>query len=200
MSAGEAPRSRPFLFRRVADLLVRPNAAWQEIKAERTTAARLLLGYVAVLAGIAVIERALLSGFRLYAMGIEGPEAWTALWRTFWENVPFFVVDLLNLYLVGRIANGLFPPPEDEQDRGLRLAAYASTPLWVARIVIPFDLPVVGWFALAAVLYFPYLLYRGASVLLDLPPRRAAGATAVLALAAALIVGIVNYILYIFVL
>lgn len=199
MSAAEAGGPVRFLLQRIADLLVRPGKAWQDIKDERTTAPRLLFGYVAVLACIAIIERAALSGYRLHQIGTEGPQVWTAIWRTFWENIPFLVVDLINLYLVGRIANGLFPPPADEQERGLRIAAYASTPLWLARIAIPFDLPFVGWIALAAVLYFPYLLYRGVAGVLELPFREAARGTALLALAAALIVGIVNYILYLFV-
>ena len=182
---------------RVQDLMFRPGAAWEEIKAERSTTARLLFGYVAVLAATAVVERMLLDGYR--HLVIESQAAGTAIWSTFWQNAPFFLIDLLNIYLAGRIANGLFPPPADDPGRGLRLAAYAATPLWIARIVVALPWPVFPWLALAAALYFPYLLYRGISVLLDRRASEAMKDTAVLALSTLFVVGIVNYIVYLFV-
>jgi hypothetical protein len=188
-----------FLLRRVGDLMARPGKTWQEIKAERTTATRLIAGYVGVLAVFAVIERIAIEWFRLAGLDTEPAALRTTLWRSFWGSVPFLAVDLLNVYLAGRIANSLYPPPADEPDRGFRIAAYASTPLWLGRIIVPFDLPFIEWAALAAVLYAPYLLYRGMAVVLDLPPGRAAKGAAVLVLAAAVIVGIVNYIVYLFV-
>lgn len=188
-----------FLLRRIADLMVRPGVAWLEIKAERSTTTRLLGGYVGALALFAVGERIVLGWIGLAGTGAETEELKANLWRPFWGSIPFLLVDLLNVWLVGRITNSLHPPPADEPVRGLRIAAYASTPLWVARIVVPFGLPFSGWLALAGFLYAPYLLYRGMAVVLDLPPRRAARSAAGLVLAAVVVVGVVDYILYIFV-
>lgn len=185
------------ILQRVQDLLFRPARAWEEIRAERSTTTQVLFGYVAVLAAIAVAERMLFDGYR--HLVIESQAAGTAIWRTFWQNAPFFVIDLLNIYIAGRIANSLFPPPADDPGRGLRLAAYAATPLWIARILVPVPYAVFPWLALAAALYFPYLLYRGISVLLDRRSAEAIWNTATLALATLFVVGIVNYIVYLFV-
>jgi hypothetical protein len=182
---------------RVRDLMFRPGTAWEEIKTERSSTARILFGYVAVLAAAAVVERMLLDGYR--HLVIESQAAGNAIWSTFWQNAPFFIIDLLNIYLAGRIANGLYPPPADDPVRGLRLVAYAATPLWIARIVVALPWSVFPWLALAAALYFPYLLYRGIAVLLERRSTEAAWNTAVLALATAVVVGIVNYIVYLFV-
>lgn len=188
-----------FLLRRVAGLLFRPGRTWTEIRDERRSTAGLLFGYVAVLAAAAIVERIALAAWRYAFIEAEDQVLRRALWQTLWENVPFAIVDLLNLYLVGRIANGLFPPPDDDPVRGLRIAAYASTPLWVARLVVPFDLALTGPLALAAVLYAPYLLYRGIVGLLDLPVREGVRKTGLLVLSAAVVVGIVDYIVYLFV-
>ena len=185
------------LLARVADLLFRPGKAWEEIRAERSTTVRLLFGYVAVLAAAAVVERMLLDGYR--HLVIESQDVGRAAWSTFWQNAPFFVIDLLNIFIAGRIANGLFPPPAGDPGRGLRLAAYAATPLWVARFLVALPGAVFPWLALAAALYFPYLLYRGVTVLLDRRSAEAVWNTAALALATLFVVGILNYIVYLFV-
>jgi hypothetical protein len=188
-----------FLLYRVAVLLFRPGSTWAEIKDERTSTVKLLFGYVAVLAATAIVERVVLTAYRYSYIEAGQQVLRRAVWQTLWENIPFAFVDLLNLYIVGRIANSLMPPPEDDPVRGLRIAAYASTPLWVARLVVPFDLAFTGPLALLAVLDAPYLLYRGIAVVLDLPARQALRKTVALVLAAAFVAGIVDYLVYLFV-
>lgn len=187
------------ILRRIQGLMFRPGRAWEEIKAERSTTARLLFGYAAVLAATAVLERILLDAYRHAFIGTEEQELRTALWGILWQNTPFFVIDLLNIYLTGRIANGLFPPPPGDPLRGLRIAAYAATPLWIARILVALPHAVFSWLSLAAALYFPYLLYRGITVMLDRRRAAALWNTAALLLASLVVVGIVNFIVYEFV-
>lgn len=184
---------------RVRDLMFRPARAWHEIKDERPTAARLIFGYVAVLASIAVLERIFLDAYRHVQIGTKGVELRAALWGVFWQNIPFLAVDLLNVFLAGKIANSLFPPPPNDPVRGLRIVAYAATPLWIARIIVAIPFSIFPWLSLCAAAYCPYLLYRGITIMLDRRRAEALKNTAALVSASAVVVGIVNYIVYEFV-
>lgn len=159
------------LARRAMAVLFRPTTAWEAIAVEATSVREVLLGYVAPLAAIPSVCGAIggvLFGFTIADVGLKaGPIA------VILEAIAGFVLTLVAVWLAGhalaRLA-GLFGGAADFP-KGLRLAAYSGTALWIAGLfyLLPgLQIPAV----LLAALWSLYLLYRGMPALLGVPEDR----------------------------
>lgn len=159
------------LARRAMAILFRPTAAWEAVAGETTSPRDVLLGYVAPLAAIPAVCGAaggVLFGFTIADVGLKaGPIA------VILEAVAGFALTLVGVWLAGHALAALgrmFGGAADFQ-KGLRLAAYSGTALWMAGLfyLLPgLQIPAV----LLAALWSLYLLYRGIPGVLGVPEDR----------------------------
>jgi hypothetical protein len=173
---------------RVKGILLTPKTEWSVIAGETATVGTLYNGYIMPLAAIGPV--ALLVSFTI--AGIFGSGILVA--------VVQYVLNLVAIYVLALIVSKLAPPfgGRDDLIQALKLAAYASTAVWVAaaiRIIvfIPGIWLIASLVMLAAAIYTIYLFYAGASPVLGIPDNKAAVFTLV-----AIVVTIVVYIVLVF--
>lgn len=187
----EEPLARARLgVRRVLDLLLHCDSAWDEIDEEPATIRGLFGGYVLPLAligpvcgfiGLSVL------GLNLFGVTFRPNPAWLAV-----QALTVQGLALLSVYLVARLIAYLAPRYGGVGDRtqAYKLAAYGSTPTFVAGV---FDLvPQMGLVALLAGLYSLYLVARGLPRLMRIPEpadTRLIALTLLAATAGALVTG-----------
>lgn len=165
------------LVQRVKDILLKPQATWQEIDREAATPASLYSSYLVILAAIPAI-----AGFvGLSIIGVGG------LGMTF--RVPFFsgllnmvvgyVLTLVAVYVLSLIVDALAPSFQGRKDpvSALKLVVFGATASLVGGV---FNLiPALSVLGLLAALYTIYLIYLGLPVLMKCPPEKALAYTAV---------------------
>jgi hypothetical protein len=171
------------LVNRVKNILLTPNAEWPVIAAESISVGTLYLGYVVPLAAIGAVARligAFLFSFAfLFAAGFGMPIVWVLS-----QAIVQFVLALVGVYVVGLIIDALAPTfgGQKNQLQALKLAVYASTPSWVASVLL--ILPPLGILVGLAALYGIYLLYLGLPVLMKAPQEKAVPYTVVVIICA----------------
>jgi hypothetical protein len=171
MSVVEPGSAQTNLIGRVKAILLRPQAAWDAIDGETTSAAE-LYRYVAVLAAIpalcGLIGQTTL-GVRMIGVSYRPP-----LWVSLAENLLRYGLALAMVYLVALLIDLVAPRFEGTRDRtqALKLAAYAPTAVWVAGVfnLIP---AIGGLVGLVAALYSLYTLYLGLTKLTKASEERA---------------------------
>lgn len=165
--ATSSSRSRPGLFGRVKGMLFAPSAEWALIAMEATPIARLYTRFIAPLA--------LLDALVAFLHVTSGP-----------ARVPFsgglitaslvFGFGLLGIFLVAVIIDAVAPFFGAVSNRRLAsaIAAYASTPIWLAMAFVPFQ---TLWAPLQvlAVTYHTWLLYLGLRLLMRAARDRVLG-------------------------
>ncbi len=173
---------------RVKAILLTPKTEWPAIAGEAATVGSLYNGYIMPLAAIGPV--ALLVSFTI--AGIFGSGILFA--------VVQYVLNLVAIYVLALIVSKLAPSfgGRDDLVQALKLAAYASTAVWVAAAVriiafIPGIWLVASLVMLAAAIYTIYLFYAGASPVLGVPDNKAGVFTLV-----AIVVTIVVYIVLVF--
>jgi hypothetical protein len=178
---------------RVKNILLTPKTEWPVIASESTSVMTLYVGYVVPLAAIGAVARligALLFSFAfLFAAGFGMPIVWVLS-----QAIVHFVLALVGVFVVGLIIDALAPTfgGQKNQLQALKLAVYASTPSWIASVVL--ILPPLGILVGLAALYNIYLLYLGLPVLMKAPQEKAVPYTVVVIICAfvvALIIGVV---------
>jgi len=98
----------------------------------------------------------------------------------------------VGVFIIALIIDALAPMfgGEKNQAQALKVAAYASTPSWVAGIVM--ILPMLGIISLLAALYGLYLLYLGLPLLMKAPREKAVGYTAVVVVVAIVVMMVIG--------
>ena len=162
-----APSSRmaPGLLGRVKGMLFAPATEWLLVARESITRRRLFFGYVIPLAGLAaLIELARFSMFlRAPLASLVAVVALTLGFEVMCVCVVALIINAVALYFRG------VPSP----GQALKVATYASTPLWLSAVFTPFPLSVPLQFL--AGLYHTYLMYLGLKGLMKSPRDRALG-------------------------
>jgi hypothetical protein len=154
-------RQQMNLVERVRAILLSPHSEWPVIDSERGDAAYLLTNYVALLAAVPAVASFIgysaigLSVGRAFVFGIFTYIVYCMVW---W--IEAYVIDWLAASFGGQRD---FPS-------ALKLAAYSSTPAWLAGIfqLIP-ALSILGILGL----YSLYLLWTGLPVLMKCPRDKA---------------------------
>ena len=177
------------LIPRLKSLMLQPQVEWQAIAAEEMSPGR-LLGKTALLAAIAFLIVGLQAGtffFLIFAFAPSsdpgsaplGPLTGLAIGGAVLIGFLLFgtisaVVRVLVEGLVAKVAGGAFEGHGDFRS-GLKLATYASTPMWLAAMV-----PIVGIFLqwLGAI-YAIYLLYLGSGPVMRVPRAKRGWYTAI---------------------
>jgi hypothetical protein len=156
----------PGLIGRVRGMLLAPRTEWLRVGRESTTSARLFLGYVMPLAGLAALV-ALARFSRTVHPPLAGVLVMVALTLGFEILTVFVVAQIINLIVV-------FFRGVPNRGQALKVATYAFTPLWVGAVFIA--LPALSVPVLfVAGLYHTYLMYLGLKVLMKSPRDRALG-------------------------
>lgn len=185
------------LVRRVKAILTRPQSEWRVIAAEPGDPIDLLTGYVAALAlvpAVAGFVGSVVIGAGLPNGAVMRLPVLAALFGAIFGYVLTFVV----VYLVALLITALAPSfgGRREGDGALKLAVYSFTPYWLAGVVLL--LPGLRILAVLG-LYGAYLIWTGASPVLQMPRGRAlpfALAIGVAAVALTLLVGGVEAVLF----
>lgn len=175
---------------RVQAILSNPRSEWSVVAGEQTTIKDLYLGYIMLLAAIGPV----CGFFKMTLFGINVPLLGT--YRVGFGaglgNMLFsYVMALVGVYLVALVINLLAPSFGGIKDdlQALKTVAYAYTAAWLAGVGQL--LPWVGMIlVLVGSLYSIYLLYLGLPVMMQCPPEKAKGYTAV-TIVVAVIVGFV---------
>lgn len=191
MAYGEPETDRKRLaVARVLDLLLHPDATWDEIDEEPATIRGLFSSYVLPMALIGpvcgFIGRSL-TGVEIYGVIFRPNPGWLAL-----QALVSLGLTLGLVYALSVLIAELAPRYGGERDRvqAFKLAAYGATPSFVGGVFAL--VPQLGLAALLAALYSLYLLYRGLPRLVRTPEfgaKRYIGIVLVSAVGCALVVG-----------
>lgn len=179
------------LIERVKNILLQPKTEWQTISTEATSAGDLYKSYIAPLAAIGPAA----SIIGMSVVGISLPFMGTfrvPISSSIAQAVTSYVLTLVGVFIIALIIDALAPTfgGEKNQMQALKVATYASTPSWIAGIVM--ILPMLGVIALLAALYGLYLLYLGLPLLMKAPQEKAIGYTAVVVVVAVVVMMVIG--------
>jgi hypothetical protein len=172
-----APPSRtpPGFIGRLKGLLISPGNEWAGIAEEGIATARLYTGFIGPLA----LLDALVAFIHVSIVGTTEPLSGTmraSLSGGLITASMVVVCGLLGIFLIALIIDGLAPLFGAERNlaRASAVAAYSSTPVWLATVAVPFP---TLWPTLQvlAVLYHTYLLYLGLRMLMKAARDRLLG-------------------------
>jgi hypothetical protein len=171
---------------RVKNILLAPKTEWPVIAGESSSAAEIMGGYVAPLAGIAALAGFVGSSLIGTSIPFVGGTFRVPLVAGIAGAVLHFVFALLGVFILSLIVNALAPSfgGEKNQAQALKVAVYSYTPAWIAGVL--HVLPVMGVSMLIALisLYGLYLLYLGLPPLMHNPPEKSIGYTVVVVICA----------------
>jgi len=146
---------------RVKGILLSPKEEWPKIGSETATVPSIYSSYIMILAAIGPIAMMLRSMFFGFFGAIVGA-------------IVMYVVALGCTYVMALIVDALATTFGGEKNfvQSLKLAAYASTAVWVAGILHLLG-GLAGILILLAALYSLYTLYLGITVLKKCPQDKA---------------------------
>jgi hypothetical protein len=178
------------LLKRVRDILLRPGAEWLVIKDEPATYGSVIAGYVAPLA--AIPPAAAVLGRFVFDRNIPDSALALSLNYLLFTNLLWFGMNIISVMITGAVITAIMAATESRWSgvRGLQIAAYSFTPLFIAGFLA--SIPNMAWSLAPAVVYGVYILYRGTTALTTIQGMKAAWFTVVSFLAAAVIVGVMN--------
>jgi hypothetical protein len=185
------------LSERVKGILLKPKQEWQTIAGEATTIQELYTTYVLILAAIGPVASILgmsIVGIRLPLMGSFRVPLTTSIGSA----VVHYVLTLVGVYILALVIDALAPTfsGNKNMNQAFKVAAYSSTPGWVAGIfaLIPplSPLGILG-------LYGLYLLYIGLPILMKSPQEKSLGYTLAVVVAAVVIFVVIGFISRVFI-
>jgi len=185
----EAITGKTNLVQRVINILTKPKEEWLVIEAEQPNAMQLIGGYALILALIPAVSAFIKYGLMgsstyFFATGIQ-------------KGLVQFLSAVIGVYLLAWVINELAPSFESDKNfgRSLQLAVYASTPQWVAGIL----LLISPFLSMLFALYAIYLLAVGLPVLKKTPHDKVVGYVA-LTIIAMIVIGLVLAVIFAFIL
>ncbi|MGE5172635.1 MAG: Yip1 family protein [Betaproteobacteria bacterium] len=178
------------LLLRVKNILIRPRHEWQAIKDEPATYAGIIFRYVGFLA--AVPPAAAVVGKVVFDRGIVGNAVHNPLSYVIAANILWYIMIIVNVLITGAVITAVAAAFGSAWSglRGLKIAAYSFTPLFI--VGVPIVIPRLGWLAYVAIAYSVYLVYLGINSLLEIKQGKAAWHAIASFLTAGAIVGTLN--------
>jgi hypothetical protein len=175
---------------RVRNILLRPCAEWLAIRDEPATYRSVVVGYVAPLA--AIPPAAAVLGRFVFDRNIPDSALSLSLNYLLFTNVLWFGMNIVSVMITGTVVTAMMAATESRWRgvRGLQIAAYSFTPLFIAGFLA--SVPYMAWLLAPAVVYGVYILYQGTRALSTIQGMNAVWFTGVSFLAAAVIVGVMN--------
>lgn len=169
----DAIRGNTNIVQRVINIITKPKDEWQVIATEQPNAMKLIGGYALILALIPA-----LSAFIKY--GIIGMSFMGYTTRSIATGVQTGLIQLLSavigVYLLAWVIDLLAPSFDSQKNfgRSLQLAVYASTPQWIAGILLLLSTSLSVLIMLIG-LYAIYLLAVGMPILKGTPKEKVVG-------------------------
>ncbi len=175
------PGRQKSLVERAKDINTQPKAEWPIIDAEPSTIGGIYTSYVMILAAIGPVAG--LIGQQMFGIGAFGYTWKPPLGYSIGTAVLSYLMALAVVYVAALIIDALAPTFGGTRDqlKAFKVAAYASTPGWLAGIFA--IIPMLGWLALIGALYGLYLLYLGLPRLMRVSQDKAIGYTALVVVA-----------------
>lgn len=178
---------------RVKKILLTPKTEWDVIAAETTPTQQLIVGYVLPLAAVAAVA----AFIGQVVIGVSVPVMGTVRFGIVAGLIGLVmsvVMAVVMVFVVGLIADALAPSfgAQKNSAQALKVAAYTFTPVWVLGILN--IIPMLGVLGILGAIYAIYLLYLGLPRLMKAPEDKAAGYTAVVVLAAIVLLVVVAFV------
>ena len=164
---------------RAIRIILRPRNEWSVIKTEQSSR-RILFRYVALLTLPPIIAITYPVYIDLLAFSNEPSVLRSAASYSLVVGFGWYLLNLVNVFIIGALFQSLFPVFSATEDRlrGLKIAAYAETPLWMAITLTIIPYTIFDWISLAALSYCFYLMYLAVVILMDMPKKKAVWYTA----------------------
>ena len=185
------------LLLRAKNILIHPRYEWRVINDEPTTYTGVILRYVSILAVIP--PAAAVAGKIIFDIPIPNSTLTSSVTYLVLTNMLWYCMYTLNVVIAGAVISAIVITTSGSRWnalRGLKVAAYSFTPLFIAGFVAV--LPRMSWIVNAAIIYSIYLLYLGIRGLAAAGRKQAIGYTVASFLSAAVIVGVMNLFEYFF--
>ncbi len=185
------------LIERVKAILLHPREEWQTIAGESITIQNLYKEYIIILAGIGPIA----SIIGMSIVGITLPFIGSfrvPLTTSIASSVLNYLMTLVGVYVFALIIKALASIFSGEKnfEQAFKLAAYSSTPAWIAGIftIIPAIsvLGILGGYSL-------FLLYTGLPILMKVPKEKSMGYTITVIIVAIIIFMIIGAVSHVFI-
>lgn len=167
---------------RAKAMLLTPQQEWQVIATEATTVPDLYRNYIALLAAIGPVASVI--GMAIVGMRLPGIGSFRVpITSAIGSAIVQYVVTLVAVYVLALVIDALAPrfSAKKGMDQAFKLAAYASTPAWLAGVFML--IPALSMLGVLG-LYSLYLLYLGLPALMKCPEDRSLGYTAAVVVAA----------------
>jgi len=155
-------------------ILTHPDREWESIRADHETTSRLYLGHVLLLALIP-------AGAAYYGTTVVGWQVGDGDTVRLSQSsaaqlcVLFYAAMLSGIYLIGKFIDffSMTYGVDESEHRGIVLAAYTATPLFLMGIIAVYPVLWVNMIAgVIAVCWSVYLLYEGIPILMKIPEER----------------------------
>ena len=164
-STASTPNMETGFLGRTKGMLFAPKNEWRHIRRERITPRRLdPTGYVTPLAAMAALSCAIFDHAARAVRRCRGDGLGDIGFRVAGGSGGSLIINALASSFRG--IHNLW--------QALRVTAYATTPLWLSSVFLPFPAFALPALFLAG-LYHIYLMYLGLEVLMKSPPDRALG-------------------------
>ncbi|MDG5501049.1 Yip1 family protein [Marinobacter sp. BGYM27] len=165
------------LLKHAFGLFTHPDAEWATIRKEHETPAHLYVSYVLILAAIGPICAYISTTYFGWTVGSERLIKLSNI-SAIQLSVLTYIAILVGVFAMGYaidwMAKTYGSTSEADKSNGMALAAYASTPLFLAGFALLYPVP---WFNglvfLAAAAYAGYLIYDGLPIVLGIPKEQA---------------------------
>ncbi len=173
------------LLRYAGSIIVRPIATWRAIANDRSSLAHVTLGYalpLVVLGPAATYVTRRIAGVRVghvvYRTSVD-----TAAYQAVWS----LIFAIVGLVLVALLVDAFAPlfGMRCSFGRAIRIAAFASTPAWLAALLVL--VPALGFVQILGLAYEIFLLQAGLAIVTGIS-RRKAGALAAAALGGTILI------------
>jgi Yip1 domain len=185
---------------RVKNILISPASEWEVIAKEPATVGGLFTGYAIPLMILPIIGQVVGLGllgigadsYAMMGLGTIGVVGSAVI------GVVSLVLGIVLLYAMIFAVNTVSPSFNGKSDmvQSAKLMVYASTPSWVAGLIVPLLGAVGGLVGLAATAYVVYLIYTGNRPVLDLPQEKNAGFTVVTVLIYIVLAAILSFVIF----
>jgi hypothetical protein len=175
--AQAAIRKSEFILSRAYGLMREPKKEWEQIRAEETTVANILIGYVAPLAALPIVCDLIGQSMFAHALQLDFGQSLIRAMIT-------WLISIGIVFFLGIVVNVAAESFEAEKNdlAAQKIAAYSYTPAFLSGVLLLW--PPLGWLPLVALAWGVFIMYRGLPVLMRAPQESSPGYAATVTIAA----------------
>jgi hypothetical protein len=175
--AQAAIRKSEFILSRAYGLMREPKKEWEQIRAEETTVANILIGYVAPLAALPIVCDLIGQSMFAHALQLDFGQSLIRAMIT-------WLISIGIVFFLGIVVNVAAESFEAEKNdlAAQKIAAYSYTPAFLSGVLLLW--PPLGWLPLVALAWGVFIMFRGLPVLMRAPQESSPGYAATVTIAA----------------